>query len=161
MEAPAEKQGRLKKSEAVLRFNTEAEFQTFLRGIRRPAPPALPRQVPTETEEQQAVIQWACLHQLEYPELCLLFHVANGEFRHKATARKLQTLGLLPGIPDLILPVARKEAHSLYIEMKALDGTPSSLQVERAIQLVVAGNMVAFCFGWQMARDVLVWYLTE
>ena len=70
-------------------------------------------------------------------------------------------LDMLGGIPDLHLPVAHHGAHSLYIELHALDGRPSQLQIERAIGLVEHGNCVAFAWGWEMARDILLWYLQE
>ena len=144
---------------AALRFDSMESFNSW--AVSRTKKQPATRTCPTEEQEQQALIEWAQHSLGQYPELSLLFHVANGEFRHKAIARKLQKLGLRPGVPDLILPVARKGAHSLYIEMKALDGTPSTLQIERALELAAERNIVAFCFGWEHARDVLLWYLSK
>lgn len=76
----------------------------------------------SEHTEQCAVIQWARLHEERYPALKLLFAVPNGGYRNKVTAIKLQEEGVKSGVPDLLLPIARKRVYStwagLAIEMK-------------------------------------------
>ena len=74
--------------------------------------------VKTEHQEQCAVIQWARLNQIKYPELETLHAIPNGGLRNLTVARKLKAEGTVSGIPDLHLPIARAVYHSLYIEMK-------------------------------------------
>jgi len=85
--------------------------------------------------------------------------VANGGYRSKRTAGKLKAQGVIPGISDLVLPVARRGCHALYLELKALDGHPSEAQLWFAREAALEGNCVAFAWGWEMARDTLIWYL--
>lgn len=77
--------------------------------------------VPTESEEQIMVFQWADLLSDKVPELTLLHHIPNGGLRHPATAARMKAEGVKAGVPDLFLPVPRIGYHGLYIEMKKAD----------------------------------------
>ena len=66
--------------------------------------------VPTEREEQSAVIAWADSH----PVAHVLYANVNGQYRQGQRPEP----GLRPGIPDLFLPIARGGYHGLYIELK-------------------------------------------
>ena len=67
----------------------------------------------SESQEQQALFEWAELSKRCFPELELLFHVPNGGARSKATAGRLKAEGVKPGVPDLCLPVPRGAYHGL------------------------------------------------
>ena len=124
--------------------------------------PARPRIVPTEDQEQATLFDWVWkVGARMHPELYRLYHIPNGGFRPKVQAAMFQKMGVQAGIPDLHLPVARRGAHSLYIELKAEDGKLSDLQICQAKFLASEGNVVAFAWGWEMARDILLWYLGE
>ncbi len=119
----------------------------------------LPRRTPTEEQEQIMLFDWIRTSHYSVKELFLLYYIPNGSFQKVAEAVQCARMGILDGIPNLHLPVARHKAHSLYIQLKALDGYPSQLQIERAVGLVEQGNCVAFAWGWEMAREILLWYL--
>lgn len=54
-----------------------------------------------------------------YPEVRYkFFHVPNGGKRSKVEAFQLKASGVLEGVPDLFLSIARHGYHGLYIEMK-------------------------------------------
>lgn len=76
----------------------------------------------SEDQEQELVIQWRDIMANQHPELRRLFHIANGGSRHPAEAVKLRRMGVVPGVSDLFLPVARKGYHGLWIEMKREHG---------------------------------------
>ena len=89
----------------------------------------------SEHEEQCEVIRWRDAHSLWWPgELELLHAIPNGGKRNIITAVKLKREGVLAGIPDLMLPVARYDSweakvyHGLYIEMKKNGGRPTISQ---------------------------------
>lgn len=82
-----------------------------------PKPP-----VPTEFEEQSALIEWADLAAHKYPELRWLHSINNGAYVSIGVAVKLKKAGTRRGIPDLMLPVARCGFHGLYVEMKRQKG---------------------------------------
>lgn len=117
------------------------------------------RQIPTEDEEQIAVISWARLMACRYPELNLLHHIPNGGLRSKREAAIFRAMGVTPGVPDLFLPTARGGYHGLYVEMKALDGRVSAAQREMMQSLGKQGYKCAVCYGADEAIREIESYL--
>ena len=116
--------------------------------------------VPTESEEQQALFQWAKLMQNMHPELELMYHVPNGGKRHIGTARRLKAEGVKSGVPDVCLPVSRGEYHGLYIELKRTKGSTKSDNQEQWIEkLNTQGYCAILCYGWEDASRVILNYL--
>lgn len=112
-----------------------------------------------EDREQQTVFEWAAIMEHKYPELQLLFAIANGGFRHKATAARLKITGVKSGVPDICLPVARGRYHGLYIELKTIKGKPSENQLKWIGWLKATGHVAEVCYGNQAATDMIEWYL--
>jgi len=55
----------------------------------------------------------------EYPELRqLFFHIPNGGKRHIIEATKFKSMGVVAGIPDMFLALARGKYHGFFIELK-------------------------------------------
>jgi hypothetical protein len=121
--------------------------------------PKKPRLVPTEHEEQCVVIEWRNLHISKWPELALLHAIPNGGHRHKAVAVKLKAEGVESGVPDLHLPIARRGFISLWIEMKAEDGTVRREQKWWLQQLGEQGNCAVVKHGADEAIAMIKWYL--
>lgn len=120
---------------------------------------ALP--VPTESEEQQAVMEWAEAESGRWPELHLLYHIPNEGRRSMATGGRLRAEGLKSGVPDLCLPSAHGNYHGLYIEMKRTQGgktTPE--QKEWLAALEAEGYKTALCRGADAAIETIMGYLT-
>ena len=136
-----------------------------MKGAARRIARAARYRVPTEAEEQGALLQWCAWHEREHPELALLFAIPNGELRHPAIAKRLKAQGVKAGVPDLMLPVQqwsfdRTNTCGLFIEMKrARGGRVSREQAawHRALQL--QGYRVELCHGWIEAAKVLAAYL--
>ena len=119
---------------------------------------ALP--VPTESEEQQAVMEWAEAESGRWPELHLLYHIPNEGRRSMATGGRLRAEGLKSGVPDLCLPSAHGNYHGLYIEMKRTQGgktTPE--QKEWLAALEAEGYKTALCRGADAAIEIITDYL--
>ena len=112
-----------------------------------------------ESEHQQALFQWAGLMEAIHPELAMMFHVPNGGKRDKATAIRLKAEGVKPGVPDIVLPVARGNFHSLWIELKVDGGKPSPDQLEWQKNLRREGHCAKICYGWDAARQIIEKYL--
>ena len=120
--------------------------------------PCMP--VPTESEEQQVLFEWAAMQGGAYPELKLLHHVPNGGKRGKAEAGRLKTEGVKPGVPDICLPVARGGYHGLYIELKRLHGGKiTEEQTDWISQLKKQGYFAIICRGWNEASVAIMRYL--
>lgn len=121
-------------------------------------PPAVP--VPTESEEQQALFQWAAWQSGNHPELALMYHIPNGGSRGKAEAGRFRAEGVKAGVPDIFLPAARGGYHGLYIEMKRLEKSKTSKeQLIWHENLSKQGYFVAVCKGWEKASQTILAYL--
>lgn len=118
--------------------------------------------VPTEHEEQVALMQWAGLQAARHPELSLLHAIPNGGHRSKAQAGKLRAEGVKAGVPDLFLPAARNGRHGLYIELKRQRG--GKLGDEQApwhAALRAQGYEVVVAKGWEAAAEEIARYLDD
>lgn len=117
---------------------------------------------PSEDDEQAAVMEWAVLMEKQLPELSLLFHIANGGYRHPATASRMKKLGVKAGVPDLFLPVPRGGFHGLWVEMKRRKGGKVSPE-QKAWMASLEGEMYRceVAHGAEEACDFIYKYLTE
>ena len=92
----------------------------------------------------------------------LVYHVPNGGHRHKAVAAKLKQEGVVAGIPDLVLTMARGGYFGLYIEFKATppnDAAISASQHERIRKLNEQGYLAVVCRGHFDAMEQIRAYL--
>ena len=114
----------------------------------------------TEAEEQAAVMRWAFFESAYMPELKLLFHIPNGGSRNKLEAVHLKQQGVKSGVPDLMLPVARRGYHGLFIEMKRTKGARvSDEQKDWLGRLLREGYLALVCHGFEEARTALTDYI--
>jgi hypothetical protein len=112
----------------------------------------------SEYEEQCALFQWAAIKSRQIPELAYLFAIPNGGFRHKATAGRLKAQGLKAGVPDTFWPVPRGSYCGLWIEMKHGRNKPTREQIRWLRFLESQGYMVAVCYTWTEASDIVELY---
>ena len=98
-----------------------------------------------EHELQVAIVTRSLVFAGDFPEVQLLHAIPNGGFRGMKAGRDLKAEGVLPGIPDLFLPVARDGYHGLYIELKNAKGRVKDDQWEIMQQLYAGGYAVALC----------------
>ena len=116
---------------------------------------------PTEEQEQVAVFQWAEIMSNRYPELRMILHIPNGGLRSKSEAVRFKRAGVKKGVPDILLPVARKGYHGLWIEMKRQKGGHlSSEQKEWLDGLFQQGYLAVRCDGADEAIGMLERYLS-
>lgn len=88
-----------------------------------------------------------------------LFAIPNGGARHKAVAGKLRAEGVVAGVADLFLMVARHGFHGLFIEMKAEGGRLTECQIAFKGRAEAQGYKHAVCWSADEARAVLTEYL--
>jgi len=117
------------------------------------------RLIPSEHAQQSTLIQWAQLVEKQYPELRLLYAVPNGGYRSARTAIAMKREGMKSGVPDLVLPVARRHWHSLYLELKAGSGSLSENQKRWMEMLTEQSNLVAVAYSFEEAKGILIDYL--
>lgn len=69
----------------------------------------------TETQIHIAIVHW--IKTVSPSTIC--FHVPNGGLRSKREAAKLRAMGVLPGVPDLILICDAPGPCLAFLEIKA------------------------------------------
>ena len=108
--------------------------------------------VPSEDQEQMALVKWLNLFQIPF------YHVTN-KSRNVIEGRKHKLMGVQSGIPDICIPVARKCYHSLYIELKRVQGgVVSDNQKEWISRLRELGCAVFIAYGCEEAIRVIKEY---
>jgi len=125
--------------------------------LKRPKGP--PRYVPSEASEQVALFDWIDLCIPREPRLELAFHVPNGGLRAKGVAAELKAMGVRPGVPDILLPVAARGYIGLAIELKVGSNTMSPEQAIWRERLLIAGWHHELHYSWVAAARCLSWYL--
>lgn len=124
-----------------------------------------------EHQQQAALVKWFAGHFPQY----LFFAIPNGgklpykKAISKKTGKsisispertKLLAEGMVPGIPDLFLPVARGGYHGLFIEMKTEKGTLSPEQKAIHPRLTNEDYMVVVAYGLEAAKTFIIDYLS-
>lgn len=113
--------------------------------------------IPTESQEQAAVIAWADANPVIKGRL---FAIPNGANKSKASAAKFKREGLRSGVPDLFLPIARKGFNGWFCEMKREQkAVVSHQQREWLDYLASQGYYTCLCFGAHEAIIELKNYL--
>lgn len=92
---------------------------------------------PPEDAITIALVQWCRVH---HDGRELVYHVPNEAKRSKAGHGIMVAKGLVPGQPDLTIPVSRGGWNAFYQELKRLNQTPTASQIKRMAELEAAGN---------------------
>ena len=119
---------------------------------------------PQKKEQREAKIQtelfkWAELSAGRYPELKLMFHIANKGKRSSVSEYHLKQQGMKKGLPDLCLPVARGQYHGLYLELKAEGGRLQDSQRVWIDDLNKQGYKAVIAFGFDEAKKIIEDYI--
>jgi len=112
-----------------------------------------------ESHIQQALIKWARYHRQKYPELNLLHAIPNGAHTTDKNRCRLISEGLLPGVLDLFLPLARHGYHGLYLETKTEKGKVSDEQRDFIINAFEQDFCCLVYHSWKQGVEYLLWYL--
>ena len=110
--------------------------------------------IPTEHQEQSLVIQYCNLRKIP------IFHIPNGSYKSLTARIKSKKEGLVSGIPDLMIPIANKEFHGLFIEMKRVKNSKVSVQQLKWIELLnKQGYKAIVCYGSSAAIKEIEEYI--
>lgn len=96
-----------------------------------------------------------------HPEILLLHAVPSGDWRGWGTGKKLKAEGVIPGVPDLCMPVARGGFHGFYMEVKKASGHVRSDQWEFMEALHAQGYFVRVVNSLSVAMEIIENYLEE
>ena len=121
----------------------------------------------SESKHQSALFTWARnpAALAAYPGLDLLEGSNNGVHLTPIQASAAKRNGMLKGVHDVTLKVARRGFNGLSIELKRpkAPGTPAGVVSEAqrwyGDRLLEEGWSVHYCFGWDEAKDIIEWYL--
>lgn len=113
----------------------------------------------SEITEQIKLFNWARSVREFIPELKLLHHIPNEGKRTNGAL--LKAAGMVSGVPDLSLPVARRGFNGLYIEMKFGNSKPTKAQVEFMTMLKDQGYKTAVTYSAEEARSLIRHYLAR
>lgn len=112
-----------------------------------------------EEIEQINLFRWAEFAENKYPELKLMYHVPNEGKRSAAIGSRLKQAGLKPGVPDIVLPVARGGYIGLYIELKYGRNETTENQKVWLRDLRDQNHLTAVCYGWEQAKELIESYM--
>lgn len=121
-----------------------------------------------EQSEQIWFVNWFRNKYLDY----IIFHIPNGGSRNIREAVNLKAAGVLSGVPDLLICVAKKGYHGLFIEMKQRKdmsksvkgrsiGKLSKAQEKLFSELVAQGYRVAVAEGCEQAKEITREYMKD
>lgn len=115
----------------------------------------------TEEREQARLVKWTHKTTVRalMPALRWLHHSPNGGKRDAITGGQMKALGVKPGFPDLLLPVATLTHTGLAIEMKSTTGRASTEQNEWLAHLADNGWSVSIARSAEEGRRILCDYL--
>jgi hypothetical protein len=80
------------------------------------------------------------------------FHVPNGGYRKPREAAILKGLGVMPGVPDIVII---HKGHAYGLELKAPGGRPTERQLLAMAAMDEAGGFVCMAEGLDRALAVL------
>ena len=112
-----------------------------------------------EAQEQAAVINWCEIQSKKYFELEMIYHCPNGGYRNKIEAANLKRQGVKSGVPDLFLPIPRRNKDGLYIEMKWGNNKCTPNQNKWILKLSKLDYEVKVCYSSMEAIDAIKNYL--
>jgi len=117
--------------------------------------------VQRESREQQAVVMYA---RIRWPEVPIVCSTGGKKMSGKTKWQRIKQgatnkrEGYEKGTPDLFFAAARHRVHGLFIEMKDVDETPSSVTDDQHRFMARAeaqGYQCMVCFGHAEAEKVL------
>lgn len=108
----------------------------------------------------EAIFAWRDVVVGTYPELELLHHVMNEGKRGWKAQRAVKRGGVLKGIPDICLPVARCGFIGLYIEQKREGEKPTFEQLKIAQLLRDQMHAVYLSYTAGDTQQIILNYIT-
>jgi len=112
--------------------------------------------IPSEHQEQTKIIQYCKLKNIP------IFHIPNGSYKSYTARIKAKKDGLKSGVPDLMIPVASKEYHGLFIELKRVRYSTISNNQKLWIKLLNdQGYKAIICYGGLEAIECIDGYLSD
>lgn len=110
------------------------------------------------TKEDHLQMQVMSYIRYQYPDL-LAFHTPNGGNRNALEGAKFKRMGVLPGVPDILIPKPNKQYNGLCIELKIKPNKPTPNQVEVIGKFKQNNWHVEVCYDFETATKTIENYL--
>jgi hypothetical protein len=117
--------------------------------------------VPNEYQECNAFFRWSQTQPIVKD--CLI-KICNEGVRTPRQAYQLRAIGLRPGVPDYLLPIANAQYHSLWIEMKRRDKRRTKKEPRQdawLAKLRALGHYSTYAYGCEDAIHIVEQYLNN
>lgn len=88
-------------------------------------------------------------------------HCGNGGNRSQREAGKFKLMGVLPGVPDIFLPLRSGEYCGLYIELKNGKGKPSEAQIDYMTTVAGEGYLCLLVNDIEVLKSCVTEYLNQ
>ena len=112
-----------------------------------------------KTTEHEIQVNCINYFRLRYPK-GLIYAIPNGGQRNVIVAAKLKSEGVLSGVPDLCIPIAKKGFHGLYIELKnGKAGKVSNNQLTIMEKLQSEGYRCEVCRSFDEFKTIIDNYM--
>lgn len=112
-----------------------------------------------KTTEHEIQVNCVNYFRLRYPK-GLIYAIPNGGQRNVIVASKLKAEGVLSGVPDLHIPIAKNGFHGLYIELKnGKSGKVSDNQKTIMEKLKSEGYQCEVCRSFDEFRTIIDNYM--
>lgn len=109
-----------------------------------------------EDQMTETIIKWVRAHAVIYPELELFHHIPNEGKRKPWISKRM---GILAGIPDFHLPIARYGYLGFWLELKAPRKKPTKQQTKILKLLTDYGNCAKWADSVETAIELIMWYI--
>lgn len=116
------------------------------------------KEAPYKGKEDNFQIAAAKFLNVTYPDL-LWFHCPNGGSRNKFEAYKFKSMGVLPGVSDVIILKPNQKFSGLIIELKAAKGTLQKTQEIFLNKATNNGFKCVVCYNMESVIKTVKEYL--
>lgn len=104
-------------------------------------------------------LQQACANYMRYQHANLLcYHVPNGGKRNGREAAKFKALGVVPGVPDLIIDYPAGGYHGARVELKTKGGRIQDSQIKILNKLANTGYLCAVIYNFNAFKKFITDY---
>lgn len=110
------------------------------------------------TKEDHLQVQVMSYMRYQYPEI-LAFHTPNGGNRNAQEGAKFKRMGVLPGVPDILIPVPQNGFNGLCIELKIKPNRPTPQQLTVMAEFKKNNWHVEVCYDFDAAIQTINNYL--
>lgn len=113
----------------------------------------------SEHDEQCAFVEYVRARANQVPELRWLYAIPNGGARNVVVARKMKAEGVVRGVWDIHLPLARGGHNGLYIEFKFGNNKLTPEQREFGAFIEAQGHKTGVAYSAEEGIRILEDYL--